>query len=206
MRLRAALAGPVLLGALLSGCNREAPEPEPEATEVPEEFAGAGQTIAAQGAIGTPMEDRVAVLGLLNKRNNITRDIEMKPGEARRIGDVIVRLSACERTAPWEEPPETGAFVQVIVLTRSDDDSDPEWRRFFSGWLFKNSPSLNVVEHPIYDVWVKDCKMSVPGEDAPATGGEDEARAPAATPSAAPSPAPTPSETPEAPAAPDTEA
>ena len=62
-------------------------------------------------------------------------------GEARRIGDVIVRLSACERTAPWEEPPETGAFVQVIVLTRSDADSDPEWRRFFSGWLFKKAPA-----------------------------------------------------------------
>ena len=187
MRLRAALAGPVLLGALLSGCNREAPEPEPEATEVPEEFAGAGQTIAAQGAIGTPMEDRVAVLGLLNKRNNITRDIEMKPGEARRVGDVVVRLSACERTAPWEEPPETGAFVQVIVLERPDADADPEWRSVFSGWLFKNSPSVNVVEHPIYDVWVKDCKMSFPGEEGPAPSVEENE-----TPAAAPSPSPSP--------------
>ena len=204
MRLRAALAGPVLLGALLSGCNREAPEPEPEATEVPEEFAGAGQTIAAQGAIGTPMEDRVAVLGLLNKRNNITRDIEMKPGEARRVGDVVVRLSACERTAPWEEPPETGAFVQVIVLERPDADADPEWRSVFSGWLFKNSPSVNVVEHPIYDVWVKDCKMSFPGEEAPASDGDDDDGDAPARPAAAPSPSPTPA--PAAPAAPSTDA
>ena len=129
----------------------------------------------------------------------------MKPGEARRIGDVIVRLSACERTAPWEEPPETGAFVQVIVLTRSDADSDPEWRRFFSGWLFKNSPSLNVVEHPIYDVWVKDCRMSFPGEEAPAPDGDAGTGArPAPAPTAAPSPTPT-AEAP-APAAPDTEA
>ena len=186
--------------SLLAACNREAPEPEPEATEVPEEFAGAGQVIAAPGGIGTPMEDRVAVLGLLNKRNNITRDLEMKPGETRRVGDVIVRLSACERTAPWEEPPETGAFVQVIVLTRLDAD-DPEWRRFFSGWLFKNSPSLNVVEHPIYDVWVKDCRMSFPGEEAPAADDEEEDEAPA--PAATPSPTPTP--TPEA-AAPNNEA
>jgi hypothetical protein len=35
----------------------------------------------------------------------------------------------------------------------------------FSGWLFKNSPSLNVVEHPVYDVWVKDCAMKFPGEE-----------------------------------------
>jgi hypothetical protein len=180
--------------SLLAACNREAPEPEPEATEVPEEFAGANQVIAAQGGIGTPMEERVAVLGLLNKRNNITRDLEMKPGETRRVGDVIVRLSACERTAPWEEPPETGAFVQVIVLTRAEDDSEPEWRRFFSGWLFRNSPSLNVVEHPIYDVWVKDCRMSFPGEEA--TASEERDAAPARAPT------PTPSPTPAAPATP----
>jgi hypothetical protein len=187
--------------SLLAACNREAPEPEPEATEVPEEFANAGQPIAAQGAIGTPMEDRVAVLGLLNKRNNITRDLEMRPGETRRVGDVIVRLSACERTAPWEEPPETGAFVQVIVLTRPDADTAPEWRRFFSGWLFKTSPSLNVVEHPVYDVWVKDCRMSFPGEEAPASNDADadEDPRPVAT------PLPTPAPTPEA-AAPSNEA
>ena len=188
MRSLAALAAL----ALLAACNREAPEPEPEATEVPEEFARPGAPIASQGAIGTPMEDRVAVLGLLNKRNNITRDLEMKPGETRRVGDVIVRLSACERTAPWEEPPETGAFVQVIVLTRPDADGAPEWRRFFSGWLFRNSPSLNVVEHPIYDVWVKDCRMSFPGEDAPASGGEEEDAAPRPAITPSPTPAPTP--------------
>ena len=43
-------------------------------------------------AIGTPMAERVAVLGLLNKRNGQTRDIELKPGEAIRLGKVVVRL------------------------------------------------------------------------------------------------------------------
>lgn len=200
MRAFGAVAALLLLGPLLGACTREAPEPEPEATEVPEELAGAGQPTVAEGGIGTPMDERVAVLGLLNKRNNITRDLEMKPGEARRVGDVVVRLSACERTAPWEEPPETGAFVQVNVLERADADSNPGWRRVFSGWLFKNSPSLNVVEHPIYDVWVKDCRMSFPGEDAPASGSsadEDES----ARPAPAPSPTATASPTPEPPAA-----
>ena len=154
---------------LLAGCRNEAPAPEPVETEIPEELQRDNTPQPVASGIGTPMAERVATLGLLNKRNNISQDIELKPGEARRIGDVIVRLSACERTAPWEEPPETGAFVQVLVFDRPDVDSDEEWRRIFSGWLFKNSPSLNVVEHPIYDVWVKDCAMSFPGEeDAPA--------------------------------------
>ena len=144
------------------------------------------------------MAERVAVLGLLNKRNNISRDIEMKPGESRRVGDVILRLSACERTAPWEEPPETGAFVQVLVNDRVDADADFAWRRVFSGWLFRNSPSLNVVEHPIYDVWVKDCRMSFPGEEGgPPAAGRNEDEAPAAAPSPTAPPSAPPTETPE---------
>jgi hypothetical protein len=173
---------------LLSACTNEAPEQEAEATEIPDELARAAPAVLAAGGIGSPMAERVAVLGLLNKRNNISRDIELKPGEQRRIGDVVVRLSACERTAPWEEPPETGAFVQVVVQERTDVDSDLEWHRVFSGWLFKNSPSLNVVEHPIYDVWVKDCRMSFPGEEAPVTSDEADATRPSPAPITAPSP------------------
>jgi hypothetical protein len=105
----------------------------------------------------TPMAERVAIVGLLNKRNGLSRDLVMKPGEAVRIGDIVVRLKACETTAPWEAEKLTGAFVQVVV-----HGSDDKWRRVFSGWLYKESPSLNVVEHPIYDVWTKDCAMRHP--------------------------------------------
>jgi hypothetical protein len=180
------LAVPAIL-LLLGACRTEAPPPEAEETEIPDELAEAAPVVAASGGIGTPMAERVAVLGLLNKRNNISREIELRPGEQRRIGDVVVRLSACERTAPWEEPPETGAFVQVVVQERRDADADPEWHRIFSGWLFRNSPSLNVVEHPIYDVWVKDCRMSFPGEEVPPS---DRESAPAPRPTSTPSPTP----------------
>ena len=70
------------------------------------------------------------------------------------------------------------------------------WKKTFSGWLFKESPSLNVVEHPIYDVWVKDCKMSFAGDkpapeasgsSAPKASGSEAAPAPSPTPTASPS-------------------
>ncbi|WAT17489.1 DUF2155 domain-containing protein [Aurantiacibacter sp. MUD11] len=159
----AALLAPILL---LAACNSGAPEPEAEETEIPEEFASdpLPDLSEVQGQ-GTPMEERVATIGLINKRNNRSRDLEMSPGESRRVDDIIVRLAACERTAPWESPAETGAFVQVFVNERESVDADPQWMRIFSGWMFKNSPSLNVVEHPVYDVWVKDCAMSFPGEE-----------------------------------------
>lgn len=109
----------------------------------------------------TPMAERVATIGLLNKRNNVSQDFEMRPGETLEDGPVILTLAACERTAPFEFPQETGAFVQIDVLERGESNHT----RVFSGWLFKENPSLNVVEHAIYDVWVKDCAMSFPGDE-----------------------------------------
>ena len=114
----------------------------------------------------TPVAERVAVLGLLNKRNGLQRDFTLRPGQAVRVGDVIVRLRNCETTAPWEIQQLTGAFVQLDVR-----GADGQYRRVFSGWLYKESPSLNVVEHPIYDVWPKSCAMTHPegGTPAPAS-------------------------------------
>jgi hypothetical protein len=104
----------------------------------------------------TPMAQRVATIGFLNKRNGVTRDFQMKPGDNFRVADgVIIRLRACDTTAPWEHDPYTGAFVQVDIQNAAN-----KWIRVFSGWLYKESPSLNVVEHPVYDVWVKACKMN----------------------------------------------
>ena len=191
-----------LLALALSACNRDAPEPEAIETEVPEELVqDAPPAAAPEDSLGTPMEDRVATLGLLNKRNNISQDLEMKPGESRRLGNVVVRLSACEKTAPWEADPEEGAFVQVLVRERADADSDLEWRRVFSGWLFKNAPSLNVVEHPIYDVWVKSCAMRFPGEESPAPSRTSSANPSGSRNAPAPASAPAATPTPEAPTA-----
>jgi hypothetical protein len=106
---------------------------------------------------GTPMAQRVAVLGLLNKRNGETREVTLKPGQATRMGDVVLRLRACEQTAPWEQEQLTGAFVQVLAR-----GVDKHWRRTFSGWLYKERPALNAVQHPVYDVWTKSCAMTFP--------------------------------------------
>jgi len=190
---------PISAILLVAACNNEPPKPRPVETAVPKELSGNSAAVAgAANALGTPMKDRVATIALLNKRNNISQDLKMKPGEARRVGNIVIRLQACEKTAPWEYDPEEGAFVQVYVQERPDVNSPLAWHKIFSGWLFKNAPSVNVVEHPIYDVWVKSCAMSFPGEESPAPTSSAK---PSGKPSAAPSLVPTPSATPTPPAA-----
>ena len=125
---------------------------------IAEADAGSIAMSAADQSGATPMAQREAVIALLNKRNGETRDLKMKPGEALRVGSAIIRLRACETTAPWENVQETGAFVQLDVQVPKDE----KWTRIFSGWLFRERPERNVVEHPIYDVWVKSCAMNWP--------------------------------------------
>lgn len=177
--MRVQLAGMILPAMLLAGCSDQLPT-DNQTNEGPVKLENAaGLTNREQIAElpGTPMAEREAVIGLLNKRNGLTRDLNMKPGETLRVGKAIVRLRACEATAPWEEVPETGAFVQLDV-----QGNDKKWRRAFSGWLFKERPERNVVQHEIYDVWVKSCKMSWPetgpetlkvGKSEPAAGASE---------------------------------
>lgn len=198
--MRRALAPALVLAPLLAlaACSR-GDQPDAEATDIPDAVAAQAAAPAVESEYGTPVKDRVATLGLLNKRNNLTSDIVLKPGEARRVGNVVVRLATCERTLPWEQPQETGAFVQVFVEERADTESPLAWRKVFSGWLFKGSPSLSVVEHPVYDVWVKDCAMKFPGEeeDPAAAASPSSAAKPVGKSSAAPAPSGSPSPAPE---------
>ena len=186
--MRAHAFGAAALALALAACGSEPAPPKEDKAIPPVVKAAPAGAPAVESDYGTPVKDRVATLGLLNKRNNLTQDLVMKTGEARRVGNVVVRLSTCEKTLPWESPPETGAFVQVFVEERAKSSEPLTWRKAFSGWLFKNSPSLNVVEHPVYDVWVKDCAMKFPGEESEASASASSAAKPAGRSSASPRP------------------
>ena len=167
----------------LGGCG---PTGAPERNETENETietVDIPQTVTRVPPGTTPMAQRVAVLGLLNKRNGLSRDLTLRPGQSVRVGDVVVRLRACETTAPWEVQQLTGAFIQV-------DARNPQgqYQRVFSGWVYKESPSLNVVEHPIYDVWPKSCAMTHPGGEPAPRPASNRSSAPNST-AAAPSPA-----------------
>ena len=197
--MRKAVA-PLLIGLALASCNRGGEQQNQAASK---KAAGA----SANQADVTPMAERVAILGILNKRNGIVQNVALHPGQSGRWKDVIVRLRACETTAPWEDEKLTGAFVQVDVR-----ESDKRWHRTFSGWLFKESPSLNAVEHPVYDVWTKSCEMTYPaGPPAPAAPVTSSSLSSArksgsAPPAAAGSPSAPPPATPPAPSAADNNA
>jgi hypothetical protein len=74
-------------------------------------------------------------------------------GETVQFGALRVKTSACY-TRPATEAANTDAFVEVDEITLQG-----EVKRIFSGWMYAASPGLHGVEHPIYDIWLVDCKV-----------------------------------------------
>jgi len=73
-------------------------------------------------------------------------------GETVQFGALRVKKDACY-TRPSNEAANTDAFVEVDEITLQG-----EVKRIFSGWMYAASPGLHGVEHPIYDIWLTDCK------------------------------------------------
>jgi hypothetical protein len=98
------------------------------------------------------IKNPIALFSGLDKVTGITTDFEIKVGEEKPFGLFTVKPFVCF-TRPITEEPKTAAFVQVDV-----QGSDGKKTRIFSGWMFAESPGLNAVEHPIFDVWLTGCK------------------------------------------------
>ena len=106
----------------------------------------------------------------LNKVTAKCLDLVVPMEETVGFGSLDVTARYCDKRPP-EEFPETTAFLQIRDRGRAaaadgapsgpaliGADGEPVGERVFSGWMFASSPALNPLEHPVYDVWVIDCK------------------------------------------------
>lgn len=104
------------------------------------------------------VQDDQAQLRALDKITGRSTDLTLEAGVPVEFGSLRLELKVCYQTPP-EETPESAAFLQVRSLTPMgqsvEDGAEPV---IFSGWMFASSPGLNALEHPVYDVWVIQCR------------------------------------------------
>jgi len=96
--------------------------------------------------------NKQAVFSGLDKITGRIIKFDVDMAETVQFGALRVKPQACY-TRPATEAANTDAFVEVDEITLQG-----EVKRIFSGWMFAASPGLSGVEHPIYDVWLTDCK------------------------------------------------
>jgi hypothetical protein len=96
---------------------------------------------------------RTAILQGLDKVTARISTIEAPLDERVAFGTLRITVRTCNKRPP-EEFPETTAFLEIL-----DEKRDTSVSLIFSGWMFASSPALSALEHPVYDIWVKDCVL-----------------------------------------------
>ncbi|PZM16796.1 DUF2155 domain-containing protein [Rhizobium tubonense] len=119
----------------------------------------------APNAEAARIANPVAVFSGLDKITGRITTFDVYLNETVQFGALQVTPKACYSRDDTEQQKVDG-FVEVDEITL-----DRRIRRIFTGWMFAASPGLNAVEHPIYDVWLKECKQKsdVPAPGAPKT-------------------------------------
>ena len=109
-------------------------------------LASSGPVLAAR--INNP----VAVFSGIDKITGRITSFDVYIGETVQFGALQVTPRVCYSRDDTEAQKVT-TFVEVDEITL-----DRKIRRIFTGWMFADSPGLNAVEHPVYDVWLTECK------------------------------------------------
>ena len=113
--------------------------------------AALGIVVGAATAAADPY--LVAVLQGLDKVTARVSTIEAPVGRTVRFGTLEIIARTCDKRPP-EEPPESAAFLDIWEVRRGEAAAS-----LFRGWMFASSPALSALEHPVYDVWILDCRV-----------------------------------------------
>ncbi|WP_075998032.1 DUF2155 domain-containing protein [Salaquimonas pukyongi] len=116
-------------------------------------LAAAAAVLPFEGVANDKTANRVAVFSGIDKITGRIHTFDVYIDETVQFGALQVTPRVCY-SRPKTETPKTTTFVEVDEITL-----DSNIRRIFTGWMFADSPGLNAVEHPVYDIWLKDCKM-----------------------------------------------
>ena len=97
------------------------------------------------------LEGEGVILQGLDKVTARISTIEVALNQPVHFGSLEIVAKRCVKRPP-EESPESAAFLEIREVRPDEPPHD-----LFRGWMFASSPALSALEHPVYDVWVKDC-------------------------------------------------
>jgi hypothetical protein len=109
------------------------------------------------------VENLVAVFAALDKVTAAVKQVTVQLNETGEFRTLKITPRACYTRAPTE-PPRTSAFVEIDEIM-----FDGKEKRIFTGWMFAESPGLNPLLHPVFDVWLTSCSQPqrAPGAKTP---------------------------------------
>ena len=115
-------------------------------------FVTSAAIALASSALADKIKHPVAIFAGLDKITGRIISFEVNIDETVQFGSLHVTPRVCYTRPPTEAPHTTG-FTEVEEVEKEN-----QFKKIFSGWMFAASPGLSAAEHPVYDVWLTDCK------------------------------------------------
>ena len=134
---------------------------------------GLAALLMAAPAAAETISNPIAAFSGLDKITGRITNFDVYINETVQFGALQLTPRACY-TRPPTETQRTSVFLEVDQVSLKGGT-----QRVFTGWMFADSPALNAIDHPVYDIWLVDCKQqsNVP----PPPGASEASSEPAAT-------------------------
>jgi hypothetical protein len=95
---------------------------------------------------------RVAELQALDKVTARVSTLRVPLDQPARFGTLTVTVRSCQARPP-DEVPDASAFLEI-----SDSRAPANGAVVFRGWMFANAPGVNMLQHPVYDIRLMECR------------------------------------------------
>ena len=106
------------------------------------------------GSSESVKNDKIYInLKALDKITAKTSSIRIALGAKKFFGPLEIKALKCQ-LSEGKDTSDAVAYIQVKDLSAKDNN-----RVFlFNGWTFASSPTLQSIDHPIYDLWITSCE------------------------------------------------
>ena len=100
-----------------------------------------------------PIEGVLAEIQILDKITAKVITLEVEVNDSIQFESLNIEIYACYKKPPEEIPED------FVLLRIYDKMSETGKELVYQGWMISSSPAATPLEHPIYDLWLKDCKI-----------------------------------------------
>ena len=108
----------------------------------------------ASPAAAETISNPIAAFSGLDKITGRITNFDVYIDETVQFGALQITPRVCY-TRPPTETQRTSVFIEVDQVSLKGGSE-----RIFTGWMFADSPALNAIDHPVYDIWLVDCKQT----------------------------------------------
>jgi hypothetical protein len=110
--------------------------------------------LAAAGGVAAQewRPQRLAELQALDKVTARVVTLRAAVNQPERFGSLTITVRSCNARPP-DEVPDAAAWLEI-----ADSRAPANGAAVFRGWMFANAPGVNMLQHPVYDIRLIDCR------------------------------------------------